>query len=121
MRRAACTISAVLGCLVFGGCEAACSLGSSQTSMLVVNHTSEPISVSFAQEPANAEATAISVDQRVLPGHSVRFAGLPNDHLSVQAGSDPAMVLEFAKRSQVVSVQNEGGELRYEVRKGFNE
>lgn len=121
MRRPVSSIAAVLGCLLLGGCACIYGRGPRETSLLVVNHTGQPISVSYSQEPGNTEANPIGLDQQVLPEHSVRFSGLEGDRLVIRAGSAPEMVLEYAKRSQAVRVTGEGDAVRYEVRKGFSE
>lgn len=90
-------------------------------TLLVVNNTDQPITVSFAQDPANAESTAVSLEQRVLPSYSVRLAGRRGDRVTVQAGDEPPMVVEYAKRSYVLSVTGEGGAVRFDLRKGFRE
>ncbi len=97
------------------------TLKTGETSLLVANLSDQPITVTYAQSPENAEGNAVLLQQQLLPDYSVRFSGKRGDRITVQAGSEPPMVVEYARKSHVLSVTGEGGQVAYDLRRGYSD
>lgn len=91
------------------------------TEMVIANHTGRPITVSFAQSTENTGSTPLSVGQTVAPAGTIRFSGKEGDQVLVTAGDQPPLALIFAKRSQVVKVSEQAGEVSYDIHRGYTD
>jgi hypothetical protein len=109
-------LAAVSGCANTHG-----TLNEGETSLLVANLTQQPITVTYMQSPENAEGNTVKVEQLVLPDYSIRFSGKRGDRVTVQAGEEPPMTLEYARKSHVLSVSDEGGRVSYDLRRGYSD
>lgn len=114
MRRNTFLTLAGLALLTLPGCRAI--YGDRDTSLLVVNNSREPVTVTYNQSPDNSESSAVSHTQRVLPGYSTRFRGIEGDRLTVLAEGRPPISLDYSDRSQVIEATDDG----FSLTKGFN-
>ncbi|HZW09213.1 MAG TPA: hypothetical protein VFF69_04855 [Phycisphaerales bacterium] len=95
--------------------------GRGVTSLLVVNNTDRPIQVTYSQNPLNTQVTAVQVDQQVYPDDSVRFSGKKGDRITVTAGDETPLVVEYGRRSHVLNVSGAGPDVAFDLHRGFNE
>lgn len=110
------TLAALPGCTNTHG-----TLNGGETSLLVANLTDQPITVTYLQSPANAEGATVTNEQVILPDYSARFSGKRGDRLSVQAGGEPPMTVEYARKSHVLSVTGGAGQISYDLRRGYSD
>lgn len=119
MRRTATTILALGACLSLTACNTI--LGRNvQTEMIVANHTGGTITVSLAQSQENT-VSPIGVDESVPPDGTIRFSGKEGDEVIVRAGDEPPLRLVFAKRSQVVKVSEQAGQVSFDIKRGYTD
>jgi hypothetical protein len=111
-----------LALVTLGGCSSNIQpRGRGVTSLLVVNNSDRPIQVTYSQSPLNTDATAMAVEQQVYPDYSVRFAGKKGDRITVTAGDEPPLVVEYGRRSHVLNVSGAGADVAFDLHRGFNE
>lgn len=95
--------------------------GNPKTEMIVANHTTDPITVAYAQANENAAPTTFGIEQSVLPDSSIRFTGKAGDTLLVRSGNEPPLTLVFARRSQVVKVSDTSAGIGFNVKQGYTD
>ena len=116
------TLALALSLAALSGCaNSHGTLNEGETSLLVANLSDAPLTVTYTQSAQNTEGNTVTVQQQVLPDYSARFSGKRGDRLTVQAGSQPPMVLEYAKKSHVLSVTGAGGQVSYDLNRGFSD
>lgn len=93
-----------------------------QTEMIVANHTSSTITVSYAQHADNGQPTSMGIlDQQVLPDGTIRYSGTEGDSVIVRAPNEPPLTLVFARRSQVVKVSESADGVSLNVKQGYTD
>ncbi len=120
MPRTTAAILVLAACSTLVGCENMYS-SKPKSAMIIANHTGQPISVAYTQNPDNTTSTAYAVDQLVAPDASIRFGGRMGDELVITVGDEPPMLLPFARRNQVVKVSESTDGVAYNIRKGYTD